>query len=184
VTTLVASVRSDHAAILKVLGRLEKAAAKYPLGEHAARKASRRLVALESRHEAAEAAVLWPVVRDRLPECSRARADAVAQEHNGRLLLHHLGRSIGRRPQMTALVPELSATLRAHIALEEGWVLGLLERRLEASEALRLGAVFRQASAAAPTRPHPYLPDIPGVIALVSPLARRVDRVRDLLRLP
>jgi hypothetical protein len=123
------------------------------------------------------------VVRDRLPECSPARADAVAQEHNGRLLLHRLGRSIGR-PESTALVPELSATLRAHIALEESSVLGLLESGLDASEALRLGAVFRQASAAAPTRPHPHVPDIPGVIALVSPLARRVDRVRDLLRLP
>jgi hypothetical protein len=183
VITLVAAVRHDHAAILKQLGRLEKAAAKYPLGEHAARKASRRLVALESRHEAAEAAVLWPVVRDGLPGCSRARADAVAQEHHGRLLLHRLRGSIGR-PESTGLVPELSATLRAHIALEEGSVLELLESRLDPSEALRLGAVFRQASAAAPTRPHPHVPDIPGLIALVSPLARRVDRVRDLLRLP
>ena len=182
VTGLVEAVRLEHRRILDVAGRLVDKAEKWPLGEHATRKALHGLVALESRHEAAEARFLWPVVRDLLPEYAAIRETAEIQERQARWQLHHLHKAAGTEAAVD-LAARVVRDMRIHVGLEESQILPALEAELSRNDALSLGPQFQRASELGPTRPHPRTPAIPGVLALVGPVARRADRLRDLLRL-
>lgn len=181
-TGLVEAVRNEHREILELVDRLEKSSRKWPLGERAERKAVHALVALESRHEVAEAQVMWPVVRDALREMSGVRTVAQGQEREARRLLHRLHKTAGSEDSRP-LVPKVVQSIRLHVALEEAQVLTPLESVLGRNDSSILGGIFERISAKSPTRPHPLTPAIPGVLALTGPVARKTDRLRDLLRL-
>lgn len=181
-TDLVEAVRREHRKVMELAERLGEKYERWPLGEHAARKAVDELVSLESRHEVAEALYLWPVVRDLLPEYAEIRATARRQESQARRLLHSLHKSAGTE-ESVELVPRVVQAVRIHVGLEDSQILAALEDTLPDNDALRLGPQFERASALAPTRPHPLTPAVPGVLSLVGPLARRADRLRNLLRL-
>lgn len=178
-TELVQAVRAEHRQILDLVDQLEKEYEKLAV---AGRKAIRRLVALESRHEVAEAQVLWPVVRDALREMNGVRAVAQGQEREARRLLHRLHKTMGTE-EARSLVPKVIESIRLHVALEERHVLDPLGSTLSRNDSMSLGAMFERISAKSPTRPHPLTPAIPGVLAMTAPMARRADRIRDLLRL-
>lgn len=181
-THLVEAVQREHRKILGLVERLEEKSAKWPLGEHAARKAVHDLVALEARHEAAEERFVWPLVRDLMREHAAIRETALSQEREARWLLHRLHKAAGTETAVE-MVPAVAQAIRIHVGLEDSQVLPGLADSLPRKESFRLGPQYEQASASGPTRPHPRTPAIPGVLALVSPLASRADRLRDLLRL-
>lgn len=179
---LVEAVRLEHVRILRLVDHLVERTANLPLHEHRAKKAVAELIAIESRHEAAEIRYLWPVVRDVLPQYAGIRATAEAQENEGRRLLHALSRSL-RSPSWPGEVGEVAEALRMHVGLEDSQILPALETSLDSNDSIRIGRLFARASATGPTRPHPRLPAVPGLVAVASPIAARVDRVRDLLRI-
>lgn len=179
---MVEAVRAEHRKILELVDQMEESYEKWPLGERSDRKAVRALVALESRHEVAEARVLWPVVRDALREMSGVRALAQGQEREARRLLHRLHKTAGLE-ESRPLVPKVIESIRMHVALEERQVLTLLESTLSLNDSMSLGGVFERISTNSPTRPHPLTPAVPGVLAMAGPMARRADRLRDFLRL-
>ncbi|HET9078088.1 MAG TPA: hemerythrin domain-containing protein [Acidimicrobiales bacterium] len=182
VVDLVDAIGREHLRILRLVDRLVEGCQNLALHEHAARKAAATLVALESRHEAAEVRYLWPVVRDALPEYADIRATAEAQEREARRLLHTLSKSL-KPASAPAEVGAVSKSIRIHIGLEDSQLLPALKATLDPNDSVRLGRLFVEASANGPTRPHPRLPAVPGLVAAASPLAARVDRVRDLLRI-
>jgi hypothetical protein len=192
--TLTDAIRRDHERIIE---QAEEVLERYdgrPVADSRARKAVHGLVVLESRHEAAEARNLWPVVRDALPEYRRLRAHALQEEREARRHLHRLHKWAARSARTSdgfepaAGVPEgvtvVVQELIAHIGLEQSEILPALDAALERFDSIRIGQMFRAALASAPSRPHPKVPPIPGLLALVSPAAVRYDRVRDLLRRP
>ncbi len=179
---LVEAVRAEHRKVLElgdeILARCEEG----PVGERRARRVIDALVALESRHEAAEARVLWPVVRDVLPEYADLRETARAQERQARRHIYRLHKAAGREgtePLAAAVVREVVA----HVGMEESQILPSLAAALSPNDSIRLGLLYQRLSATAPTRPHPRVPAVPGVLSLVGPVAGRVDRVKDLLRI-
>lgn len=192
--TLIDAIRRDHERIIE---RAEEVLDRYdgrPVADSRARKAVHGLVVLESRHEAAEARYLWPVVRDALPEYRSLRAHALQEEKDARRHLHRLHKwavrsaRTPREPEPPEGVPEgvtiVVKELIAHIGFEQSQILPALEATLDGFDSIRIGQMFQDALAASPSRPHPKVPPIPGLLALVSPVAMRVDRVRDLLRRP
>lgn len=181
-TDLVEAVRREHRKVLELVDRLEETHAKWPLGERADRKTVHALVALESRHEVAEAQVLWPVVRDTLRELVEVKTVAQGQERDGRRMLHRLHKTAGSEESLP-LVPQVAKLIRLHVALEESQILSPLESTLDPNDSIRLGQVFERISAKSPKRPHPLTPAIPGVLTVAGPMARRADRLRDFLRL-
>lgn len=182
VVDLVEAVRREHRSILALLDRLDDRYERWPLHEHSLRKTVAHLVAAESRHEAAEIRYLWPVVRDTLPQYAEIRAVAQTQERDARRRLHALSRSL-RSPSLPEGIPAASKALRMHIGLEESQILPSLQSSLDPDDSIRIGRLFAAASAAGPTRPHPKLPAVPGLVAAASPIAARLDRIRDLLRI-
>lgn len=176
---LIAAIQAEHRQVLDLADQVLDG---YGSGSGHGRRALRSLIALESRHEVAEARFLWPVVRDVLPEYAGIRDDARAQERHARRVLHRLHRS-GGGPGEEELVERAVRAVIAHVGLEESQVLPSLADRLDLDHAARLGALYEQASASGPTRPHPHVPAVPGLLALAGPLAARTDRMRDLLHL-
>ncbi|MDE3205825.1 MAG: hemerythrin domain-containing protein [Acidobacteriota bacterium] len=181
-TGLVEAVRSDHRAILELVDRLEDSLARWPLGEKTARRTTRALVDIEARHEVAEARVLWPVVRDTMRELSLLQSVAQRQERDGRRLLRRLDRTAATDTGRV-IGGKVVAAIRLHVAVEEAQILAALDTIIDPNVSASLGMVYAKVSARSPSRPHPSIPAIPGILALTSPLTRRADRVRDRLRL-
>lgn len=180
---LVGAVRAEHRRILARADAVAQRFAKRPFDRDRARRAVHALTVAESRHEVAEARYVWPVVRDLLPELAEVRAAGEADERQLRRWLKDLHAAAGS-VSAAPLAERVAASVVSHVGLEESHVLPALAATLSERDAYRLGRQYQRASAAAPTRPHPHVPAIPGVLAAVSPLARRLDHVRDLLHMP
>jgi hemerythrin HHE cation binding domain-containing protein len=71
-----------------------------------------------SRHEAAEAKLLWPTVRRVLPDGEEWANGALAQEQEGKDTLTALGRLEPDGDEFDSLVEQLVAQLRKHVAYE------------------------------------------------------------------
>ncbi len=177
---LVEAVRAEHRRVLEVADEVLARCGEGPDGERAAAKPIRLLVALESRHEAAEAMFLWPVVRDAMPEYAALRETAQRQERQAKRDLHRL-RKLAGQPGSADLAARVVRAIVGHVGLEESQILTSLASTLSPDDSVRIGAMYRRASRSAPTRPHPRVPAIPGLLSVMAPVASRADRVRDLL---
>ncbi len=179
---LVEAIRAEHRRVLELADEVLARCEEGPAGERAARKAIDALIALESRHEATEAMFLWPVVRDALPEHTGLRETAQNQERQARRHLHRLHKVAGR-PGSAELATFAVREIVSHVGLEESQILTALSSALSPYDAVRIGRMYEATSKTAPTRPHPRVPAIPGLLSLTGPMAARMDRVRDLLRI-
>lgn len=180
-TDLVEAIRAEHRRILELTDEVLAHCGDGGDGARAAVKPIYALVALESRHEATEARFLWPVVRDAMPEYAALRETAERQERQARRDLHRLHKLAGH-PGSADLAVRVVRQIVTHVGLEESQILASLAGSLSPNDSVRIGRMYRDASRRAPTRPHPRVPAIPGVLSLTGPMSARVDRVRDLLR--
>lgn len=182
VLDLVGTVRQQHRAILELTDRMLERYESSPISHYSAVRAADALVAAESRHEVAEAVFLWPVVRDLLPELAGLRASAQAQEREARRLLLGLHRSAAGE-QAAAVAAEVGKALSLHVRFEETQFLAPLAVALDLRDSYRLARLFSDLSRRGPSRPHPRVPDIPGLLRSGAPVVARADRVRDFLRM-
>ena len=173
----------DHEEVKRMLAELE-------LGPTAAdgansdqlmlrKKMVEQLVVEESRHEAAEEMYFWPMVRDRLPDGDDLANQALAQEQEGKEVLHRLDKLAPEDTEFENLLARFISAGRIHIAFEEAQVWPGLRTALNAGEAGDLGIKLEQAKETAPTRPHPKTPPTPGALKTAGPAAAAADRIRD-----
>lgn len=178
---LVGAVCDQHRSILELAERAVDRLERWPVGDSATTRALDALVAAESRHELAEAIVLWPVVRDVLPEYDSLRAAAQKQEMEARFDLRRM-RRLAATEEAGPFAARVVRGLAYHVALEEGQVLPALADALDLADSYRAARLFRDLYRAGPTRPHPRMPAAPGLLRASAPLVSRADKVRDLLR--
>lgn len=180
-TDLVAVLRGEHRRILAANEVMRARYHAYPFDPARARRAVHRLVRVEAGHEVAEACFLWPLVRDLLPEYRQMREEAAAEEKELARWLRQLHKSSGTASSV-ALAEKVSRAVVSHIGMEEGQILPSLDAVISRYDSARLGRHYAEFSARTPSRPHPRLPAVPGLIALSGPLVGRVDRILDRLR--
>jgi hypothetical protein len=139
----------DHRDVEQMLSALESgptaAAGASPGQLDQRRRMARRLVAEESRHQAAEQMLFWPVVRDRLPDGPWLAGQATGQEQEGKDVLDKLDKADPADPGFEALLGEFIAADRDHMAYEERQVWPKLRPLLTAAEVSELGIWFEQA---------------------------------------
>lgn len=179
---LIGAIRDQHRLILDLADDMLKKYEDSPVSRGAAVKAVDALVAAESRHEAAEAVFLWPVVRDRMPEYADLRAVAQTQEREARRRLHRLHKE-AKSDGAPEWANQVVRDLLLHVRVEESHFLPVLPGVLDPRDSYRLGPKFVAMCRRGPTRPHPRTPDIPGALRMSAPLVARIDRVRDLFRM-
>lgn len=174
------SLRQQHEEVERLLVQLETLPPRSTLDEAARSHLARHLVIAESRHEAAEDAVLWPAVRKRV-DGGKALADkALGQERDGRYFLDTL-RFVEAGAPRNELIAEYATAARDHLSFEEQEVWPALRGTTSRLGLLVLGAKFSLAHRLAPTRPHPRGPTRPLGLATRGLVSATVDRLRDRL---
>lgn len=133
------------------------------------------------RHEVAEEIVVYPALR-RL-RGGDAIADArIAEEAVVERKLADMGRRDAESEWFARQMLTLRSAVLSHAKAEESTVFALLRDAVPEARRLELGARYAKARAAAPTHPHPHVPDRPPGNVVLGPLAAFFDKLRDRAR--
>jgi hemerythrin superfamily protein len=135
-------------------------------------------------HSSLEETLVYPVLRDRVPEGKNLAHDAY-EDHFAveRLLDELLSMSVkDDEAKFDAKLNTMIENLFAHIRQEEGQLLPLLRQYIDSNELIELGNKMETNRPLMPTHPHPNMPK-EGVKGMVSGLAAApLDRAYDTAR--
>lgn len=132
-----------------------------------------------SKHAALEELAVYPFVRRAVPGAD-ADVDQRLEHHMAiKQMLIALDRLDVGAPEEAALVADLEAEVRVHVAEDEDDLLPALRAAVDQDALDELGSALDDAKQIAPTRPHPMAPDSPPALALAAPFVAIYDRMRD-----
>lgn len=169
-------LRDDHDRVEKLFVRFEKAGV--GAGVAKARIVS-RIISELSVHAAIEEQVFYPTVRRDVPEASDYVLDSVEEHHIVKWLLSELDGMAPDDERFDAKVRVLIENVRYHVGEEESQLFPEVRTVLGRARLSELGECLIAAKKAAPTHPHPRLPDSPLSNVIGGTLAGAVDRARD-----
>jgi hemerythrin superfamily protein len=134
------------------------------------------------RHEVAEELAVYPAVRkaaDGSEDMVDSRLDeqAKAEEELSKLESMDI-----ESAEFNHAFTTLRATVLEHAQNEERTVFPVIEASTSADDRQMMGRRYERAKAAAPTHPHPHLPDTGPANAVLGPVAALADRIRDAAR--
>ena len=130
-------------------------------------------------HAFAEEAVLWPIVRTRVPE-GEDLTTQIEREHQQ---INELFTELEATPRSAIgrsyLLDRIFALLREDVRDEEDELLPLLRTVMSDSELTRTGRLWEVVRRTAPTRPHPVVSRRPPGNAVAAMPLTVIDRLRD-----
>jgi hemerythrin superfamily protein len=139
----------------------------------------RELRAQLVRHEVAEEAVVYPAVRHE-PGGESITKERVAEESEAEQLLARMEKLDPLTEEFMGAMRDLASAVLQHAAKEEDQVFPLLLAHEDDGAYLDvLGQKFRGEKLAAPTHPHPHIPQSGVANKVASSVASFVDRLRD-----
>lgn len=142
----------------------------------------RELVAELAAHEAAEEAVLWPVVRRELTGGATMADGRIAEEREAEEALAEMEGVDPTTGEFMARFAQLRIDVERHASHEEAQVFPALEEELADYRLTELDEQLQRAKAVGPTHPHPRAPHTPPLLDVMGPIAGAFDRARDALR--
>lgn len=132
-----------------------------------------------SQHAAKEEMLLYPVLATLAPDAR----DHCLQEHmQVKTLLASVDSGNVSDPNVAQVFEQAMAALLHHIQEEETQHLPLLAKQVSEAELRDLGMQYHAASVAAPTRPHPEMPNTPPENFKTNPKLLMQDLQADLSR--
>jgi hemerythrin superfamily protein len=171
-------IKQDHDVVEGLFRRWEEASS----GPADRRELVETIIRELSVHAAIEEQVLYPMMRQALPDGDRLVEEALQEHQEAKEALAALDR---RGPDDADFEPEVDSLVkdvRHHVQEEEGELLPKLESALSRDRLEDLGGKLEAAKEGAPTRPHPYAPTTPPGNAAAGAVAGVVDRARDAVR--
>lgn len=172
----VALLKQDHRTVEELFRRYES----MDDGEERT-EIVRRFTRELSVHAAIEEQVLYPEVKDVLPEGPDMAEEAIQEHQEAKEALAELDRMDPTDPGFDRKVRTLIADVRHHVEEEENEMLPQLASAVPASTLDELGEKMERAKGTAPTRPHPHAPSSPPGNLVAGTVAAVVDRVRDVV---
>jgi hypothetical protein len=173
-----AAMQAEHDEMWELVNQLTGGAGEPRDPPDVRQAVARRLVALAAGHEFTEAAVIWPVVRERCPEGEELVAEATEQESVERWALNSLRAISAGSLEFDETVHTIAGQFRTHLSYEQNQIWPRLVDELSAAEADELETRWHAARRVAPSRPLPHLPADPRVLAVVSRLTSALGRAR------
>jgi hemerythrin superfamily protein len=170
-------IKEDHRAVetlFKKYGQLGDRAAKTK------RATVDKIIHLLSVHAAVEETVLYPFIRENLPELNETILEALEEHLIAKWELAALEHMEPSEERFDAKVSVLIESVRHHVKEEEKEVLPKMRQKLSRQELGELGEALQGAKKTAPTRPHPRMPDTPPANVPAAMASGVVDRARDL----
>jgi hemerythrin superfamily protein len=171
---IIDALRRDHQQVRKMFAQLEAASGKRR-GE-----LFQRLVAELVRHEVAEEEILRPVSRR---DAGEAIANArIKEESRAEELLKAMEKLDPGSAEFAAKLAKLRRNVERHAEAEETKEFPRVAKKETAERLEQMGRAYEAAKRAAPTRPHPSMPNTPAGNLLAGPFAAVADRARDAVR--
>jgi hemerythrin superfamily protein len=169
----------DHREVEEMFSELESLRGAATDEAMARRKAVTEQVTIELvRHSVAEEVLVYPKVEDKV---SAEEAEHARQEHaEAEETLHRLEKLDADDPAFDDELARLMGEIRHHIAEEEDQMFAHMRQVIDGDELRKLGARVEAFKKAAPTRPHPNVPNEPLARLGAGPAASLFDRMRDL----
>jgi hemerythrin superfamily protein len=130
------------------------------------------------RHAVAEEVAVYPAVKDKvsIEEAERAKREHAEAEET----LKRLERLDPDDGSFDEEIRTLMTEIRAHVAEEEGQMFPHMRQVMTQEELVGLGKKVETIKKMAPTRPHPQVPNEPGIRSALGPVAGLFDRLRDM----
>ena len=154
----IAMLKTDHAEVEKLFKRFEKLG---PRAKKTKGDIADKVVAALSQHAVIEEQVLYPTVRERLPDEDELVLEALEEHHVAKWLLSELHDLTPDDERFDAKFTVLAENVRHHVKEEEGELFPRLRKEFTKGELDELGAALAAAKKVAPTKPHPRAPDEP-----------------------
>jgi len=133
------------------------------------------------RHFMAEQRCLYPTARRVL----RGRGRTTMREHRERIeterALRKLGRMNPAKPEFSRQFETVIRMARRHMRNEEQNLFPTIRTTCSPHELRELGHRVRIVMDAAPTRPHPEMPNQPILLGMLSPYVGFMDKILDLM---
>jgi hemerythrin superfamily protein len=175
----IALLKADHAEVEKLFKRFEKLG---PRAKKTKADIADRVIAALSQHAVIEEQLLYPAMRERMPDDDELVLEALEEHHVAKWLLSELDNLTPDDERFDAKFTVLAENVRHHVKEEEGELFPKLRKAFTRTELDELGQALAAAKEVAPTTPHPRAPDEPPgnllVVAAQAPLevARRTVR--------
>jgi hemerythrin superfamily protein len=130
------------------------------------------------RHAVAEEVAVYPAVKDKvsIEEAERAKREHAEAEET----LKRLERLDPDDGSFDEEIRTLMTEIRAHVAEEEGQMFPHMRQVMTQEQLVGLGKKVETIKKMAPTRPHPQVPNEPGIRSALGPVAGLFDRLRDM----
>ncbi|HVF75834.1 MAG TPA: hemerythrin domain-containing protein [Acidimicrobiales bacterium] len=167
-------LKQDHANVEALFARFEKVGADDV--EEKTRVAELVIEHLAT-HAVIEEQVLYPALRDRLPEDEFTVLEALEEHHAAKMMLKELEKTPATHERFDAKFTVLIENVRHHVQEEEDELFAKARDAFTVQELEEMGDALAQAKEAAPTRPHPFAPDTPPLNIIVGLPVAILDRV-------
>ncbi|HET9444008.1 MAG TPA: hemerythrin domain-containing protein [Acidimicrobiales bacterium] len=168
-------LKQDHGNVEELFRRFETADAD-DVGELS--RVRDLLIEHLSRHAAVEEQVFYPAIRQRLGRDETfAVLEGLEEHHLVKLTLAELEKLPPTAERFRAKMTVLVEGVRHHVREEEDDLFKLVRDAFTVEELNTMGEQMERLKAAAPSRPHPLMPDVPPFNLVLGLPAALLDRV-------
>ena len=151
-------LRNDHKTVEALFKKFEKAG---PNAHKTKQDLVEKIIEELSIHAAIEEQVLYPAAREAVPDASDEVLESLEEHHIVKWVLSELDGMDPTDERFTAKVTVLIENVRHHVQEEEGELFPELRKAMKRKELEELAQALEAAKKAAPTHPHPRVPDTP-----------------------
>ncbi|HVL89089.1 MAG TPA: hemerythrin domain-containing protein [Actinomycetota bacterium] len=177
-TDAISILKQDHKEVEQLFRKFEQAGDR---AHKSKRSLMDRIVRELSVHAAIEELIMYPAARETLDDDDPV-LEALEEHHIVKWTLSELERMDPTHARFDAKAKVLFEMVRHHVEEEESELFPALRDKLGRTRLSEIGEALMQAKKAAPTRPHPRMPDQPPGNVLGGMAMAAGDRVIDLTR--
>lgn len=166
-------LKQDHGNVEELFHRFETAAT-----DDVEELARVRDLVIEhlSRHAVIEEQVFYPAIRERLGDDHAFTVlEGLEEHHAAKMMLSELEKLAPAHERFRAKFTVLIENIRHHVQEEEDDMFPLVRDAFTVEELNDMGEAMQNAKAVAPTRPHPFIPDVPPFNVLLGVPVAMID---------
>jgi hemerythrin superfamily protein len=172
----ISMLKDDHKAVDRLFKKFEGAGARSFVEK---RNTVDRIIEELSRHAAIEEQLFYPVARAAVPDTEDIALESLEEHNIVKWVLSDLQTMSPQHERFDAKVTVLIENVRHHVEEEESDFFPKVRDALGRKVLNDLGEAMALAKQAAPTHPHPRLPDTPPGNLVVGAAAGVADRISD-----
>lgn len=134
-----------------------------------------------ARHSIAEEIVVYPLLREKLPDGEKIFQKDIQEQHRIKEILYSAQSSEKNSADFRGKIDEAMQLLFKHIESEENEQLPLLRKCLSEAEMVKAGNQYMRRKFIVPTKPHTAVPEDPPTLnSILGLLTAPLDKFRDL----